>query len=74
MKSNIINIFWGVVLIALGGLFLADRLGYVNLELITGQGWGSFLPELFPERYKELGLAFPCVDLRRPGVDHRYDP
>jgi hypothetical protein len=69
MKSNIINIFWGVVLIALGGLFLADRLGYVNLELITSQGWGiifavtcaAFFLSYFLSGIRNWGWLFPAL-------------
>lgn len=39
MKANIIKILWGIVLIAMGGIAIADRLGYVDLELITSLGW-----------------------------------
>jgi hypothetical protein len=39
MKTNIIKILWGIVLIAVGGLFLVDRLGYVDLDLLTRLDW-----------------------------------
>ncbi|MFZ0534582.1 MAG: hypothetical protein WAM09_15500 [Anaerolineales bacterium] len=69
MKRNIINIFWGVVLIALGGLFLADKLGYVNLELITSQGWGiifavtsaAFFLSYFLSGIRNWGWLFPAL-------------
>jgi len=69
MKRNIINIFWGVVLIALGGLFLADKLHYVNLELITSQGWGiifavtsaAFFLSYFLSGIRNWGWLFPAL-------------
>ncbi len=39
MKANLVKTLWGIVLIALGGLFLADSLGYVELDLLARQGW-----------------------------------
>ena len=39
MKVNLVKILWGIMLIVLGGLFLADTLGYVEMDLPTRQGW-----------------------------------
>jgi hypothetical protein len=39
MKTNIIKILWGILLIAVGGLFLVDRLGYMDLDLLTRLDW-----------------------------------
>jgi hypothetical protein len=39
MKANLVKILWGIVLIASGGVFLADTLGYVDLAIITRQAW-----------------------------------
>lgn len=69
MKGNIIKIFWGVVLIALGGLSLADKLGYVNLELITNQGWAivfsvtsaAFFLSYFLSGVRNWGWLFPAL-------------
>ena len=69
MKANIIKIIWGVVLIVLGGLSLADKLGYVNLELITSQGWAiifavtsaAFFVSYFLSGVKQWGWIFPAL-------------
>jgi len=69
MKANIIKIIWGVVLIVLGGLSLADKLGYVNLELITSQGWAiifavtsaAFFVSYFLSGVKQWGWLFPAL-------------
>ncbi len=39
MKTNIIKLMWGIVLIALGGFFLADTLGYLDLEVLAHHDW-----------------------------------
>ena len=39
MKANIVKILWGIVLIAVGGLSLADTLGYVHIELLNHRAW-----------------------------------
>ena len=69
MKANFIKIFWGVVLIALGGLSLADKLGYVDLELITNQGWAiifavisaAFFLSYFLSGIRNWGWLFPAL-------------
>ena len=69
MKANIIKIFWGVILIALGGVSLGDKLGYVNLDLITGQGWAiifaatsaAFFLSYILSGVKQWGWLFPTL-------------
>jgi hypothetical protein len=69
MKANIVKIFWGIVLIFLGGLSLADKLGYVNLELITSQGWSiifaitsaAFFLSYFLSGVRNWGWLFPTL-------------
>ncbi len=39
MKTNLVKILWGIMLIALGGFLLADALGYLNLEFFTPNVW-----------------------------------
>jgi len=69
MKGNIIKIFWGVVLISLGGLSLADKLGYVSLESITSQMWSiifavtsaAFFLSYFLSGIRNWGWLFPTL-------------
>jgi hypothetical protein len=69
MKARIIKISWGIVLVALGGLLLANTLGYINLSLITRQGWPIFLAGLsaifflwyFLAGLRHWGLLFPAL-------------
>ncbi len=69
MKSNIIKIFWGVVLIALGALSLAENFGYVNLELKTNR-WlavifavisAAFFLSYFLSGVRNWGWLFPAL-------------
>ncbi|HSB65699.1 MAG TPA: DUF5668 domain-containing protein, partial [Anaerolineales bacterium] len=43
MKTNIIKVLWGIVLIILGGVFLADTLGYIDLEIFSRYAWAIVL-------------------------------
>ncbi len=69
MKTNIVRLFWGILLIALGGLFLADRLGYVDLQLITQHGWWIIFAGLsiifflcyFVSGVRNWGWLFPAL-------------
>jgi len=69
MKHTIIKIFWGVVLISLGGLSLADKLGYVNMEAITNQTWAiifaglsvAFFLSYFLSGVRQWGWLFPAL-------------
>jgi hypothetical protein len=69
MKGNIVKIFWGGVLILLGGLSLADKLGYINLESITNQMWSiiftvtsvAFFLSYFMSGVKQWGWLFPAL-------------
>lgn len=67
MKANIIKILWGIVLITLGGLSLADKLGYLNFELMTNLGWAIifavisavFFLSYFLSGVRNWGWLFP---------------
>jgi len=69
MKGNTIKIFWGIVLIALGALSLAENFGYVNLELITNHGWAiifavisaAFFLSYFLSGVRNWGWLFPAL-------------
>ncbi len=69
MKEKIIRIFWGVLLISLGGLSLADKLGYVNMDMITSQVWGiifaaisaAFFLSYFLSGVRNWGWLFPAL-------------
>jgi len=69
MKRTFIKIFWGVILISLGGLSLADKLGYVNLTSITNQTWAvifatlsaAFFLSYFLSGVRQWGWLFPAL-------------
>lgn len=69
MKANLVKILWGIVLIAMGGIAIADRLGYVDLELITSLGWaiifavisGVFFLSYFLSGVRMWGWLFPAL-------------
>ena len=69
MKTQILKIFWGIILIALGGLSLADKLGYVNLKLITDHTWAiifavaaaGFFLSYFLSGVMQWGWLFPAL-------------
>ncbi len=69
MKTNIIKLMWGIVLIALGGLFLADTLGYLDLEVLAHHDWtivfaaGSavFFLSYFLAGVRKWGWLFPAL-------------
>ncbi|MBN2387491.1 MAG: hypothetical protein JXB85_10760 [Anaerolineales bacterium] len=69
MKSKIVNIFWGIILIALGGLWLAGRLELIAFELFSEQIWivlfgvasAAFLLSYFLSGVKNWGWLFPAL-------------
>ena len=69
MKTKIVNIFWGIVLIAIGGLFLLNELGILVLYNASALFWviafgiGSvfFLITYFLKNGKEWGWLFPAA-------------
>jgi hypothetical protein len=69
MKTTAIRIIWGFVLVAVGGLALADRLGYVGLDLVTTQGWsiifaiasGAFFLSYILAGIRNWGWLFPAL-------------
>lgn len=69
MKSKLIYSFWGIVLILVSGLLLADALDYVSLGPITRQFWttalasasAAFLLTYFVSGVKQWGWLFPVT-------------
>jgi hypothetical protein len=69
MRANILKIQWGIVLIALGALSLAEQLGYVNLELTAYQDWSiifamisaAFFLSYFLSGVRNWGWLFPAL-------------
>jgi hypothetical protein len=69
MKDTIIKIFWGIILISLGGLSLADKLGYVNMESINARTWTvvfvglslAFFLSYFLSGVRKWGWLFPAL-------------
>lgn len=69
MKDMIIKIFWGVVLISLGGGALADKLGYYDLDAIPSQTWAvifvclslAFFASYFLSGVRQWGWLFPAL-------------
>ncbi len=69
MKANLVKTVWGFMLIVLGGLFLADTLGYMEMDLLTRQGWAIFCASLsvafflsyFLLGVKQWGWLFPAL-------------
>ncbi len=68
MKGKIVNIFWGIVLIAVSGLLLADTMGYVDYDLWSGQIWvlvlgvasAAFFLSYFLNGVQKWGWLFPA--------------
>ncbi len=69
MKSKIVNIFWGILLIGVGALFLVNELGIINLNYASDLFWALafgmvsalFLTTYFLKDGKEWGLLFPTT-------------
>ena len=69
MKSKVVSMFWGVVLILVAGLLFAEKLGYVNLDLFSDQGWllafgivsAAFFLSYFLDGVKKWGWLFPAL-------------
>jgi hypothetical protein len=68
MKGKIINIFWGIVLILISGLLLAQTLGYIEFELFSTQAWilvfgvasAAFFLSYFLNGVRKWGWLFPA--------------
>jgi len=68
MKAKSVNLFWGLILILGGGLFLADNLGYLNLDSLTPYVWSVifgaasllFLALYLVSGVQKWGLLFPA--------------
>ncbi len=71
MKAKMSSIFWGIVLIVVAGILLADRLEYIDLAKISTNAWvyifagGGllFLLGYFLSGFKQWGLLFPALIL-----------
>ncbi len=69
MKSTIIKIAWGIILIALGGISLASRVGYFDVESISTQMWSdifagfsvAFFVSYFIDGIRQWGWLFPAL-------------
>jgi hypothetical protein len=69
MKSTIIKIIWGIILISLGGLAIADQLGYVSYRLTTKQECeivfavisAAFFLTYFLSGVRNWGWLFPTL-------------
>ncbi len=67
-KDKITSVFWGVVLIALGGLWLAGRLDYIHFDLFSSQIWvvilavasAAFFLSYFLNGVRHWGWLFPA--------------
>jgi hypothetical protein len=67
-KKGISGIFWGVVLIAVGGLALAGKQNLINFDLISDQGWvvvfaiasAAFFLSYFLNGVQKWGWLFPA--------------
>jgi hypothetical protein len=68
MKGKIINIFWGIVLILVSGVLLAQALGYIDFETLTKQVWvlafavasAAFFLSYFLNGVRKWGWLFPA--------------
>lgn len=68
MKEKIVNIFWGVVLIIVSGVLLAQALGYIDFDLLSDQIWilifavasAAFFLSYFLNGVRKWGWLFPA--------------
>jgi len=68
MKTKYVNLVWGLLLIVGGGLFLADNLGYLNLDILSPMVWTGifgaaslvFLALYLASGVQKWGLLFPA--------------
>jgi hypothetical protein len=64
-----VNIFWGVILIAVGGLLLAERMDWIAFRLFSAQGWmlafavasAVFFFSYFLNGVRHWGWLFPAL-------------
>ncbi len=69
MKANFVKSLWGIILIALGGLFLVETLGYIELDLAGRQVWAiifaglslAFFLSHFLVGVRQWGWLFPAL-------------
>ncbi len=78
MKRNVSSIFWGLLFILAGAVFLANQMGWVNFSLFSTNTWVYifaglslvFFLSYLCKRPAQVGLALPGPDLRRHQPDH----
>jgi len=69
MKSKLINIFWGIVLLTVSGILVAEALGYISFGSVTGRDWAmafgiasaAFFLTYFLSGVKQWGWLFPAL-------------
>lgn len=69
MNVKISNVFWGIVLVLMGGLLLSNTLGYVDLNVFEAQTWMLvfaaaaflFLVAYFLNGFQKWGWLFPTM-------------
>ena len=69
MKTKAIYIFWGIALIIVSGILVAEALGYVSFASITQQEWGvvfgvasaAFFISYFVSGVRQWGWLFPAL-------------
>jgi hypothetical protein len=68
MKGKIVNIFWGIILILVSGILLAQTLGYIDFEILSNQTWvlvfaiasAAFFLSYFLNGVRRWGWLFPA--------------
>jgi hypothetical protein len=68
MKNKVLNIFWGIVLILMGGLVLAERLDWIDFRLFSDNFWAVvfaiasafFFLSYFLSGVQRWGWLFPA--------------
>lgn len=71
MKSRLINIFWGIVLVGAGTIFYLRELELINFEMVSSTVWAAlfgvaalfFLLTYFIKGVEHWGWLFPALTL-----------
>jgi hypothetical protein len=69
MKSKVVTVFWGIVLIVVALLLLAQELGYLDYRLFSDQAWvlvfgivsAAFFLAYFLNGVRKWGWLFPAL-------------
>ncbi|NJD58912.1 MAG: hypothetical protein C3F13_18335 [Anaerolineales bacterium] len=69
MKETIIKVFWGIILICMGGLVLAAKLESIDLDVMSDQMWSAifagfslaFFVSYFVSGIRRWGWLFPAL-------------